>query len=138
MNHFLSESAVWQTTSEFVAPNGEISNAKGESVISVSETELTNESWAQTGDVKRINNYRIIPVSPTEFSYESLNPELGKQTGVFNIDRNTVFSKFKVETTSLNGYEIIRRENDVCYAQGALYDGDKLVNTWNATLIKSR
>lgn len=138
MKHFLSESAVWQTTSEFVSPNGEISNAKGESVISISKTELTNESWAQIGDVKRINNYKIIPVSPTEFSYKSLNPELGKQTGVFNIDRNTVFSKFKVEATSLNGYEIIRRENDVCYAQGALYDGYKLVNTWNAILIKTK
>lgn len=136
MKHFLSESAVWQTTSEFISPNGEISNAKGESIISVSETELTNESWAQIGHVKRINNYKIISVSPTEFSYESLNPELGKQIGVFNIDCNTVFSKFKVEATSLNGYEIIRREDDICYAQGALYDGDKLINTWNATLTK--
>ncbi len=136
MKHFLSEPAVWKTISEFVAPNGEISKSEGESVISISETEITNESWTQIGDVKRINNYQLIPVSPGEFRYESFNPELGKQTGVYNIDRNTIFSKFKVEATSLNGYEIIRRENDVCYAQGALYGGDKLLNTWNAILSK--
>lgn len=136
MKHFLSESAIWQTISEFVAPNGEISNAEGESVISVFETEIINESWAQVCNVKRVNDYKITPVSLTEFSYESLNPELGKQTGMFNIDRNTVFSRFKIEATSLNGYEIIRREGDICYAQGALYDNDGLINTWNATLTK--
>ncbi|MCC8153036.1 MAG: hypothetical protein LIP01_01770 [Tannerellaceae bacterium] len=138
MKHFLSEPAVWKTTSEFVTPNGEISNSKGESVISISETEIINESWAQIGDVKRINTYKLIPVSSGEFRYESFNPELGKQIGVYNIDRNTIFSKFEVEATSLNGYEIIRRENDVCYAQGALYDGNKLLNTWSAILSKLR
>ena len=107
-----------------------------ESVISVFETGIVNESWAQIGDVKRINNYKITSVSLTGFSYESLNPELGKQTGVFNIDRNTVFSRFNIEETSLNGYEIIRREGNICYAQGALYDNNKLVNTWNAILTK--
>jgi len=55
MKHFPSESAIWQTISEFVAPNGEISNA--------------------------------------------------------------------------NGYEIIRQEGDICYAQGELYDNNKLINT---------
>lgn len=136
MRHFLSESAVWQTTSEFVTPSGEVSNAEGESVISIFESEISNESWAQIGDIKRMNNYKITYVSPTELSYQSLNPELGRQTGVFFINGNTLFSKFKVEATLLNGYEIIRREGDACYAQGALYDDDKLINIWNATLNK--
>lgn len=138
MLHFLSESAIWQTTSEFITPDGNISYAEGESAVSVSETIITNESWVQIDDVIRRNNYKITPVSSTEFSYESLNLELGKQTGVFNINRNTVFSKFKVENTFLNGFEIIRKEDDVCYAKGALYDNDKLINTWNATLKKKQ
>lgn len=134
MKHFLSETAVWESISEFVSPNGKISYAEGESVITISEKEITNNSWAQIGDMKRTNHYKITPLPPTELTYESVNPELGKQTGAFHLDRNTLFSKFKIAETSLSGYEIIRREMDVCYAQGALYDNDKLINTWNAKL----
>lgn len=136
MKHFLSESTVWQSSSEFVTPDGQIAYAKGESVISVNEKEIINESWVQMGSIKRINNYKITPLSQYEFAFESLNPELGKQTGIFNVDRNTLFSKFKIEGTSLNGYEIINREEGVCYAQGALYKNDSLINTWNATMKK--
>lgn len=136
MKHLFSKSVIWETTSEFVAPDGEISYAKGKSVISVGEMEITNKSWADIGGIRRVNNYKITPVTPSEFISESVNPELGKQTGIFNIERNTVFSKFRIEGTTLNGYEIIRREDTICYAQGALYDGDILVNTWTATMCK--
>ncbi len=134
MKHLFSESAVWKTTAEFVTPDGAISRAGGESVVSVGETEIINESWVQLGEVLRTNSYRIVPVSASELHSESLNPELGRQIGVFNIDRSTIFSRFRIENTPLGGYEIIRREGDVCYAQGALYDGDTLVNTWSATM----
>jgi len=136
MKHFLSESATWQTISEFVTPDGKISHAKGESMISVSDMEIKNKSWAQLNGIKRTNDYKIISISPLEYIYESLNPELGKQIGKFNIDRNTLFSKFKIEGTTINGYEVIRREKDVCYAQGALYDDDSLINTWTATMYR--
>lgn len=136
MKHLFSESATWETTSEFVNPQGEISYAQGQSTITVKENEITNSSWAQLGEVKRVNNYRITPVSASKMVSESLNPELGKQTGIFHIDRNRVFSKFTIEGTTLNGFEIIRREYDTCYAEGALYDKDELINTWTATMIK--
>nr|WP_320059370.1 hypothetical protein [uncultured Bacteroides sp.] len=136
MKHLLSESATWQTISEFVTPDGKISHAEGESVISISETEIVNESWAQLDGVRRMNNYKITPISSLEFVSESINPELGKQSGKFNVDRNYLFSKFKIEGTTLNGYEIIRREEDTCYAYGALYDSDLLINTWTATMNK--
>lgn len=137
MKHFLSESTVWQSSSEFVTPDSKIVYAKGESVISVNENEIINESWAQMENIRRINNYKITPLSQSEYTFESLNPELGKQVGIFNVDRNTLFSKFIIEGTSLNGYEIIRREDNVCYAQGALYENDSLINTWSAMMKKT-
>lgn len=136
MIHLFSESATWDTTSEFVSPEGESSYAQGQSVISVREQEIINDSWAQIGKIKRINEYRIIPVSSSKMISDSLNPELGKQTGIFHIDKNRIFFKFKIEGTTLNGFEIIRREGDTCFAEGALYDKDELINTWNATMIK--
>lgn len=137
MKHLFTESAVWKTTSEFVSPEGTISHAKGESTISVGEAGITNKSWVELGETKRVNNYKITPVSSFELTFESLNPELGKQTGIFNIDRNTIFSKFRIEDTALNGYEIIRREEDTCHVQGALYDNNTLINTWSATMRKT-
>jgi len=136
MKHLFSESAIWQTTSEFVAPDGKISHAEGKSVIIISKTEITNKSWADVDGIRRVNNYKITPVSQSEFISESLNPELGKQTGMFNLDRSTLYSKFRIEDTSLNGYELIRREGNICYAQGALYENDILINTWRAKMTK--
>ncbi len=134
MKHLFSESALWKTTAEFVAPDGTISRAEGESLISIRGTEIINESWVQLGELRRTNNYKITPVSATEFNSESLNMELGKQIGVFNIDRSTIYSKFEIEGSAFGGYEIICREGDICYVQGALYDGNTLINTWSATM----
>ncbi len=136
MMHLLSESASWLATSEFVTPDGMISKATGKSIITVHENEITNESWAQTGYIKRQNNYRIKPVSFFEYHFESINPELGNQIGKFTIDRNTIYSRFNIESTELNGFEIIRREGNTCYANGALYDKNVLINTWTAIMTK--
>jgi|SRR5574344_1583758 hypothetical protein len=134
--HLLSESAIWKTESEFISNNGAISNAIGETSIVYGNDIIKNNSWACFGETKRVNNYSIKTISGNELSFESTNPELGIQRGKFNIDRNIIFSKFIIENTSLNGFEVIRREGDLCYANGALYDGDNLINTWNAKLTK--
>ena len=136
MKHFLSESALWYSESEFVDPQGNIAKASGESKITVTENEILNENWAEMGSQRRINNYRIVPVSNTEYHSESLNPELGIQIGQFNIDRNIVYSRFCIEGTELNGFEVIVRENNECRAFGSLYSANQLVNTWKAALVK--
>jgi hypothetical protein len=134
--HLLSESAVWNSISEFISSDGTITEAIGETSIVIKENEIINNSWASLGESKRINNYRIKIISKNELRFESLNPDLGIQKGKINIDRNTIYSKFIIENTNLNGFEIIRRENDLCYVNGALYDGENLINTWNAKLSK--
>ena len=136
MKHLLSESASWSTTSEFVTSEGHVSEATGRSAITIQEKEIINTSWVQLGKVKRENNYKIISISDTKYHYESINPELGNQIGVFIADRNILYSKFKIEDSSLNGFEIIRREGDTCFAYGALYDNDNPINTWTAIMVK--
>jgi hypothetical protein len=34
----------------------------------------------------------------------------------------------------MNGFEVINRDNDLCKAYGALYNGNELVNSWQTTL----
>lgn len=135
--HLLSESALWTTVSEFVDPKGEISKGEGQSIIEISDKKITNDSWANTPNGKMENKYTIRKLSETRYLYTSLNPVLGKQEGYFDVNKNYVFSKFEVENTNLNGYEVIRRIDDTCHASGALYDGNTLLNTWTATMTKA-
>jgi len=136
MNHLLSETALWITESEFVYPDGSISKGKGKSNIDVKEIIVINNSRTMFGENEISHDYVIRYISDNEYSFESVNPELGTMKGVFNIDRNLVFSKFAVQDTALNGFEIIRREAETCFAHGALYDGHTLINTWNAVMKK--
>lgn len=135
--HLLSETALWKTESEFVSTDGTISPSAGETSICIEGDTIYNKSWVAMDGAKRENNYTIFVVSPCQYNFESLNPELGTQKGTFHLDRNTIFSKFIIEATKLNGFEIISRNGNTCLTRGALYDGDKLINTWKATMKKS-
>lgn len=137
MNHLLSETARWITETEFVYPDGSISKGKGESNIDVKAQIVINNSRTMFGQTEITNDYVIRLNSDNEYMFESVNPELGILNGVFNIDRNLIFSKFVIQNTTLNGFEIISREEDTCFAHGALYDGQTLINTWNAVMKKS-
>jgi hypothetical protein len=134
--HLLSETATWKTQSEFVTPEGEINQGIGETRITIMDEIILNDSWVEQGDSKIENNYKIRKVSPNEYDFESSNPDLGIQKGKFNIERNVVYSKFRIEGTGLNGFEVIERNDNICQAYGALYDKEKLVNSWKAVMKK--
>jgi len=134
--HLLSETAVWNTTSEFVMPDGMITKALGKSSIEISGDVILNKSWAKFGDVLRENDYRITVISPFEYRFESINPALGIQRGVFSIDRNVIYSRFRIEQTEMSGFEIIIRNGKECNTFGALYEKEKLINTWRALMKK--
>lgn len=132
--HFLSKPAIWLSSSEFVDPGGEISTGEGESKIIFQEEDILLRSWVMLGNVKRENNYIIRKISESRYSFASDNPELGTQKGYFDINGNHVFSKFIIEETNLNGFEIIVRKNNTCHSSGALYEGDNLINIWTAEM----
>ena len=91
--HLFSESALWETKSEFVTQDGTISKGYGETRIYFEDHLIFNQSWVKLENALRENHYKINPVSENFFEFESLNPELGIQKGKFHIDRNVVFSK---------------------------------------------
>jgi len=132
--HFLSDMALWESFSEFVTPDGKISNATGESQIIINDNKIENRSWVMLNGLKITNFYSIIKNTETNYTFLSENPSLGIQKGIFSIDRNIIFSKFRIENSDMNGFEVIIRDNDICKAYGALYNGNELVNSWQATL----
>lgn len=136
MKHFFSDSGIWKVIAEFVDPDGKVMHSEGESVISVGSDEIINETWVASEEINRRNTYKITPVSKSEMVAESLNPDLPHLTGVFSLDRSMLHFKYQVDGSSVNGYEIISRKDSVCYAYGAIYDGNTLLQTWTATLNK--
>lgn len=134
--HLLSETAVWKTSSEFVDAKGQVSEGIGETHIEIRDEAITNSSWVMLNRQKINNKYVIRKISEKRYEYESENPHLGTQSGFFDIDKHFIFSKFSVDNKNLNGYEIISREGDICFATGALYDGDELVNSWTCRMMK--
>jgi hypothetical protein len=136
--NLLSETALWKTESEFVTPTGNITRSMGETKVEVKGKTISNHSWVILGGEKRENNHKIVRVNTNEYQFESSNPELGIQTGKFNIDRNVIYSKFQVKGTPYNGFEVINRHGDECTVWGILYDGDKVINSWQANMKKSK
>jgi len=72
--NFLSETACWETISEFTTPDGVISKGKGESLVELSDTGIINKSWALINEKKIENNYVIHKVTENRYEYTSLNP----------------------------------------------------------------
>jgi len=134
--HLLSEPGTWLTQSEFTDADGRVSKASGETVISIDESHLTNSSWVNIDDKKLTNDYDITRIDERRYEYVSRNPALGLQKGIFNIDRNRIYSKFSIENSAFNGYEVIVRRGNCCYAEGALYDDNVLINTWTCIMEK--
>jgi hypothetical protein len=135
--HLLSEPGTWITQSEFTDAEGGISKASGETVISIDGLHFQNCSWVNLNGTRLANDYLISKVNDRLFEYISKNPALGLQKGTFHIDRNRIYSRFIIETTSLNGFEVIVRRGNYCYTEGALFDGDKLLNTWTCIMEKT-
>ena len=134
--HLLSDSAEWMTNSEVIDKNGNVLRTIGESKIKISGEEITNENWSCIDGKKECSCYKIEKESDLRYRFECNNPSLGKQTGDFNINKNVLFSKFVVSDTSLNGFEIIVKEEDECIVYGTLYDGHELVNSWRTIMVK--
>ncbi len=138
MKHFLSEPGTWKVASEFVDPAGKVITSQGESVISVDRFGITNDQWLSSDEGSRQNSYRITPVSATEMTALSIDPEQPTLLGTLSVEGGKLFFKYRREGSAINGYEIISRCRSTCYSFGALFDGEKLLQNWSATLNKTK
>jgi hypothetical protein len=138
MKHFLSDSGIWKVMAEFVDANGRVMLSEGEVVNAVSKDEIVTDVWVASENVNRRNTYKISEPSASGegMTARSTNPELPSITGTYNIDKNNLHFKFRMEGSDVNGYQLTTRKGNTCYAYGAQYQGDKLLVTWTATLNK--
>ena len=136
IRHLLSESSVWHSTSEFTDAKGNVSKGIGVSEIKVCTDKITNNSYVEFEGAIIHNDYEIRSENNNVFHSCSINPTLGIQKGRFFVNGSKLFYDFIIENSSMHGFEIIRREGNICFSDGALYDADALINTWSAILRK--
>ena len=134
--HLLSEEAVWEVVATFTNCEGRVTYGSGQSAIEADGDMLLNKSWVNGPYGKIYNNYRFKKVSENVYEYESDNVSLGIQVGTFHVVHDCIYSKFKIKDSMLNGFELVVRSGSTCHVNGALYDEDRLVNTWSGTMKK--
>lgn len=136
IRHFLSESSVWHSTAEFTDAKGNVSKGIGISEIKVCIDKIINNSHMEFEGAIIHNDYEIRAGNNNVFHSSSINPALGIQRGRFFVNGSKLFHDFIIENSSMRGFEIIRRDGNICFSDGALYDADALINTWSAILRK--
>ena len=136
IQHLLSESSVWHSTSEFTDAKGNVSKGIGISEIKICTDKIINNSYVEFEEAIIHNDYEIRLGNNNVFYSCSINPTLGIQRGRFFVNGSKLFYDFIIENSSMYGFEIIRREDNICFSDGALYDADALINTWSAILRK--
>lgn len=136
IQHLLSESSVWHSTAEFTDAKGNVSKGIGITEIKVCTDKITNNGYVEFEGAIIHNDYEIRAGNNNVFYSCSINSTLGIQGGRFFINGSKLFNDFIIENSSMHGFEIIRREGNICFSDGALYDADALINTWSAILRK--
>jgi hypothetical protein len=132
--HLLSDSGRWIVTAEFIAPDGSVDTSEGEAIITVGPDETISEVTVTSHTINRHGSYRVVHVSRTVMRCEELTPTPGGFTGTLTVDRNMLFLKFRITASTVNGYQIMHRNGDVCYAHGTICNGDQPTRNWIATL----
>lgn len=133
----LSANGIWKTYSEFVDARGNTSAASGRTIITIKQEIITIESWVENKGRKIENTYSVKEIKPGYYNFESVNPDLGLQRGTFHRQGNILYSRFVIENTEMNGFEVIIQNHGACNAYGALYDKNILLNSWSAKMKKS-
>ena len=83
-----------------------------------------------------VNNYIAQIETENNYKFIVTNSKLGIQSGTFHIDKNVIYSKFQIDKTELNGFEVIIRNNNECQVYGCLYNGKNIINSWQTSLRK--
>jgi len=124
------------TNSEFVDKEGNILRIIGESKIVIAGEGITRECWGCVDGKKISSSYRIKKESDSKFYFECDNSEQGVKRGDLDIDRNIIYSKFYINNSSLNGYEIFIKDDDECTVYGSLYDDKELLKSWRTIMVR--
>ena len=94
IRHFLSESSVWHSTSEFTDAKGNVSKGIGVSEIKVCTDKITNNSYVEFEGAIIHNDYEIRSENNNAFHSCSINPTLGIQKGRFFVNGSKLFYDF--------------------------------------------
>jgi len=136
--NILFENATWKFTNEFVTPDGLVVEDKGEVVYRNHADRITVKRWFIDDHDQKIDVLQDIrKLDEHNFEYESnYISEIGPLKGSIHVERNRLYTIYRMGDTPINGFELTIRNGNTCTVNGALYYADTLVRTWNAVFTK--
>lgn len=135
--HLLSEDSDWKVYAEFAYPHGKILAREGELYVKFFPDHIERWYWYMEGEEKIEALFTIVSTTIDAFDYYSDGiKNLGMQNGTMHVDRNRIYSKFIVENTLLNGFEIAIHNGESCHVNGAIYHDKKLIKAWTSILTR--
>ncbi|WKZ33107.1 MAG: hypothetical protein QY316_01475 [Thermodesulfobacteriota bacterium] len=140
---FLLEEGFWMATGEYFGMHGEPVAMEGTARITHGEG-----LWRSRG-VMRLkepgkdgmeieNNFEIRPFEDRDHTgWTSMNPALGRLTGLFVIVDDTIVSTISSEDGQFSGIECLQKVTDYHYrTRGFIFKGDEKVSSWAADFVR--
>lgn len=140
---FLLEEGFWVATGEYFDSAGRPVALEGTARITHGEglwksrgvMRLASPGWA---GAEIENNFDIRPFEGRDHTgWASMNPALGRLTGLFVIVDDTIVSTISSEDGRFSGIECLQKVSDFHYrTRGFIFKGDEKVSSWAADLVR--
>ncbi len=138
---FLFEEGFWVATGEYFDSVGRPVALEGTARITHGKGLWKSRGvmrLASQGGADIENNFDIRPFEGRDHTgWTSMNPALGRLTGLFVIVDDTIVSTISSEDGRFSGIECLQKVSDFHYrTRGFIFKGDEKVSSWAADLVR--
>jgi len=144
MKHtFLFEQGTWRASGKFTNESDDDYDIEGRSEVLHEEGMWLNRSWMRlrTEPPFSIENvYEIVPFKEDAMmtTWTSHNPAFGELRGTFELEDNTITSRYASDDQKVRGFETVTMLDEQTYrGRGEVYIEGKLTSSWNITLERT-
>ena len=141
MKHtFLFESGSWQATGKFTDDSGNNYTVEGRTDITHEDGQWFNRSWMRLRTEPPFSIENIYEIEPFRegammTTWISRNPAFGELSGTFELEGNTITSRYASEDQKVRGFETLNQLDEKTYrGRGEVYIEGKLTSQWDVTL----
>jgi hypothetical protein len=141
MKHtFLFEQGAWRASGKFTDEAEKEYDIEGRSDVSHEGGVWLNRSWMRLRTEPPFSIENVYEIEPFKegammTTWTSHNPAFGELSGTFELEGNTITSRYASEDQKVRGFETVTMIDEETYrGRGEIYIEGKLTSSWNVTL----
>lgn len=141
MKHtFLFEEGAWRASGKFADDSGNDFDIEGRSDITHEGGVWLNRSWMRLRTEPPFSIENIYEIEPFKegammTTWTSHNPAFGELSGTFEVEGDTITSRYASEDQKVRGFETVTLLDESTYrGRGEVYIEGKLTSSWTVTL----